>query len=104
MPHTPGTIVLINPKLEMSSMAVEFVAVDRDTPALFPPSVQEYVPEKHLARFVVEIVDQLDLSHLVAAYCGTGPKPYHPAMLVALLFYRIRHGGVLQPQAGTSEL
>jgi transposase len=87
MPHTPGTIVLINPKLEMSSMAVEFVAVDRDTPALFPPSVQEYVPEKHLARFVVEIVDQLDLSHLVAAYCGTGSKPYHPAMLVALLFY-----------------
>jgi hypothetical protein len=49
--------------------------------------VQEYLPEDHLARFVVEIVDQLDLSHLVAAYAGTGSRPYHPAMLVALLFY-----------------
>jgi transposase len=78
---------LINPKAEMSNMAVEFVPVDRDTPDLFPPSVQEYLPEKHLARFVVEIVDQLDLSHLVGAYAGTGSKPYHPAMLVALLFY-----------------
>lgn len=68
-------------------MAVNFVAVDRDTPDFFPPTVQEYLPEDHLARFVVEIVDQLDLGHLVAAYAGTGSRPYHPAMLVALLFY-----------------
>ena len=77
----------INPKALRVSMAVDFVPVDRDTPDLFPPSIQDYLPEKHLARFVVEIVDQLDLSHLVAAYAGTGSKPYHPAMLVALLFY-----------------
>ncbi|RKT45762.1 transposase [Thiocapsa rosea] len=68
-------------------MAVNFVTVDRETPDLFPASVQEYLPEDHLARFVVEIVDRLDLSHLVAAYAGTGSRPYHPAMLVALLFY-----------------
>jgi len=68
-------------------MAVEFVLLDRDTPQLFPLSVQDYLPEKHLARFVVDIVDQLDLSHLVSAYAGTGSKPYHPALLVALLFY-----------------
>lgn len=68
-------------------MAVNFVTVDRDTPDLFPASVQEYLPQDHLARFVVEIVDQLDLSHLVRAYAGTGSRPYHPAMLVALLFY-----------------
>ncbi len=68
-------------------MAVNFVGVDRDTPDMFPPTVQEYLPEDHLARFVVEIVDQLDLSHLVGAYAGTGSRPYHPAMLVALLFY-----------------
>ena len=54
---------------------------------MFPPSIQDYLPEKHLARFVVEIVDQLDLKHLVAAYRGTGSTPYHPAMLVAVLFY-----------------
>ena len=68
-------------------MAVNFVPVDRDTPDWFPATVQEYLPEQHLARFVVEIVEQLDLSDLVAAYAGTGSKPYHPAMLVALIFY-----------------
>ena len=68
-------------------MAVNFVGVDRDTPDMFPASVQEYLPQDHLARFVVEIVDQLDLSHLVRAYAGSGSRPYHPAMLVALLFY-----------------
>jgi transposase len=68
-------------------MAVNFVSLDRETPSWFPPTVQEYLPERHLARFVVDIVDQLDLSHLVSAYAGTGSRPYHPAMLVALLFY-----------------
>jgi transposase len=68
-------------------MAINFVGVDRDTPDLFPATVPEYLPEDHLARFVVEIVDPLDLSHLVGAYAGTGSRPYHPAMLVALLFY-----------------
>ena len=52
-----------------------------------PAMLQEYLPEDHLARFVVEIVDRLDLSRLVAAYPGTGSRPYRPAMLVALLFY-----------------
>jgi transposase len=68
-------------------MAVNFVVVDRETPDMFPATVQDYLPEDHLARFVVEIVDRLDLSRLVAAYAGTGSRPYHPAMLVALLFY-----------------
>ena len=68
-------------------MVVHFIPVDRNTPYLLPPSVQDYVPEGHLSRFVVDIVDQLDLSHLCAAYSGKGSKPYHPAMLIALLFY-----------------
>jgi len=68
-------------------MAVEFIPIDRDTPYLFPPCVQDYLPDDHLARFVVEIVDQLDLSHLSAVYSGRGSKPFHPAMLVSLLFY-----------------
>jgi len=65
-------------------MANKFVPIDRDTPYLFPPCVQDYVPEDHLAGFVVEIVDRL--SHLFEAYSGRGSKAY-PAMLVALLFY-----------------
>ena len=68
-------------------MATEFIPIDRDTPYLFPPSVQDYLPEDHLARFVIDIVESLDLSHLSAAYSGRGSRPYHPAMLVALLFY-----------------
>lgn len=68
-------------------MAVDFVTIDRDTPYLLPPSVQDYLPEDHLARFVVEMVDQLDMRGILGVYAGRGKKPYHPAMLVAMLFY-----------------
>ena len=68
-------------------MAVEFIPIDRDTPYIFPPSVQDYLPDDHLARFVVDIVEQLDVGHLSAVYSGRGSRPFHPAMLVALLFY-----------------
>ena len=49
-------------------MSVPFRSVDRATPYLLPPSLQEWLPPGHLARFVVEIVDQLDLSELERAY------------------------------------
>ncbi len=68
-------------------MSVKFVEVDRETPYLLPPSLQDWLPEKHLARFVVEIVEQLDLRSLKATYAGRGSQPYNPEMLVALLFY-----------------
>jgi len=68
-------------------MATEFITIDRDSPYILPPCVQDYVPEDHLARFVVELVDQLDLRSLSAVYAGKGKRPYHPAMLLALLFY-----------------
>jgi transposase len=68
-------------------MKARFVEVDRETLYLLPPSIQDWLPEKHLARFVVEIVEQLDLQPLKASYCGRGSRPYNPEMLVALLFY-----------------
>jgi len=68
-------------------MSGRFVSVDRDTPYLLPPSVQEWLPENHLARFVVEIVERLDLGELTTAYRGRGSDAFHPAMMVALLFY-----------------
>ena len=68
-------------------MSVKFILADRETPYLFPPSIQDYLPEDHLARFIVEIVDNLDLSHFSLAYSGKGSKPYHPSVLVAVLFY-----------------
>jgi transposase len=68
-------------------MKSKFVEVDRETPYLLPPSLQDWLPEKHLVRFVVEIVEQLDLRSLKATYAGRGSQPYNPEMLVALLFY-----------------
>jgi transposase len=68
-------------------MALKFVEVDRETLYLLPPSVQDWLPERHLARFVVEIVDQLDLRPLKQSYAGRGSQPYNPDMLLALLFY-----------------
>lgn len=64
-----------------------FVAVDRETQYLFPPSVQEWLPEDHLARFIVDVVEQLDLSALEQSYAGRGSDAHHPAMLAALLLY-----------------
>lgn len=68
-------------------MSGRFVAVDRDTAYLLPPSVQEWLPGNHLARFVVEIVEQLDLAPLTGAYRGRGSDAFHPAMMVGVLFY-----------------
>lgn len=64
-----------------------FRPIDRDTAFLFPPSVDEWLPQRHLARYVVEVVDGLDLAEMVKAYRGSGSASYHPAMLLALLIY-----------------
>jgi len=64
-----------------------FHPIDRDTDFLLPPSVQEWLPEAHLARYVVEVVEQLDLSVLERAYAGNGSTAYHPATLLSLLIY-----------------
>jgi len=68
-------------------MSGRFVDVDRDTAYLLPPSLQAWLPDGHLARFIVEIVDGLDLSKLTRAYAGRGSDAFPPAMMVALLFY-----------------
>ena len=68
-------------------MSERFLAVDRNTPYLLPPSVQDWLPEEHLARFVVEVASKLDLRDLEKEYAGRGWKAYHPEMLLALLFY-----------------
>ena len=64
-----------------------FREVDRETGFLLPPSVNEWLPEQHLARFVVEVIDRLDLSVMVKAYRGSGSASYHPSMLLGLLVY-----------------
>lgn len=64
-----------------------FRPIDRTTGFLLPPSVDEWLPERHLARFVVEVIDKLDLSSMTRAYRGSGSASYHPAMLLGLLVY-----------------
>ena len=64
-----------------------FRPIDRKTAYLLPPSVEEWLPEDHLARFIVEVVDGLDLSRLERAYGGRGTVAYHPAQLLSLLVY-----------------
>jgi transposase len=64
-----------------------FRAVDRDTGFLLPPSVDEWLPETHLARFVVEVIDGLDLSAMIKSYRGSGSASYHPSLLLGLLVY-----------------
>jgi hypothetical protein len=49
-----------------------FVGMARNTAYLMPSAVDEWLPEDHLACFVVEVNDQLDLSELVRQYAGRG--------------------------------
>jgi len=62
---------------------------DRNQLLLLPPCVDDLLPKNHLARFVVEVVERLDLSPILQKYeaRGRGSTPYHPSILVALLFY-----------------
>jgi transposase len=64
-----------------------FRTIDRETPYLLPPSVDEWLPESHLARFIVEVIDSLNLGRMSGAYRGSGSASYHPRMLLGLLVY-----------------
>lgn len=56
---------------------------------LLPPSLRDWLPEDHLAYFVSDVVDQLDLSAIESVYEGEdrGQPPYHPRMMTKILMY-----------------
>ncbi|MGO9423258.1 MAG: hypothetical protein ACLP25_29210, partial [Roseiarcus sp.] len=56
-------------------------------PGVWPPSVDEWLPERHLARFVVEGIEGLDLRAMVGAYRGAGSAAHHPGKLLGVLVY-----------------
>ena len=64
-----------------------FRLIDRDTSFLMPPSVDEWLPQRHLARFVVEVVEELDLRAMTGSYRGSGEASYHPQLLLGLIIY-----------------
>ena len=64
-----------------------FIRAGREKRMLMPSDLDDWLPEHHLARFVVEIVDKLDMSWTYNQYKGIGSTPYDPRMLLSLLFY-----------------
>jgi len=69
-------------------MAKIFRRYEPDQLLLMPPSLSEWVPEGHLARFVGDLVDELDLSAIEESYGEErGYPPYHPRMMVKVLLY-----------------
>jgi len=70
----------------------KFRPIGRDIDFVLPPSVQEWLPEGHLARYVVEVVEGLDLRELEQAYAGAAATLTNPATLLALLIYRYATG------------
>jgi len=70
-------------------MAQNFIACDREQELLLPPSLREWLPQDHLAWFLLDAVDAMDLRAFLAAYRhdGWGRAAHDPAMMVALLLY-----------------
>jgi hypothetical protein len=70
-------------------MAYNFLACDRDQAFLLPPGLRDWLSADHLAWFVPDVVDQLDLDPFLAAYRadGHGRAAYEPRMLLGVLLY-----------------
>jgi transposase len=73
----------------MFSMAKTYRPYLPDQDFLLPPSVNDWLPEDHLAYFVSDVVEQLDLSAIESVYEKEerGQPPYHPRMMIKVLIY-----------------
>jgi hypothetical protein len=61
--------------------------IDCDAGFLMPPSVNKWLPQRHLARLVVEVVEGLDLQAMTGSHRGSGEASYHPQLLLGLIIY-----------------
>jgi len=75
-------------------MARNYIPVDRDQLFLVPPDMRDWLPEDHLAWFVIDVVERVDASALHERHLNEGPgRPaYDPEMLLALLIYAYASG------------
>jgi len=74
------------------TMGPRFVNIDRDTPLLLPPNLRDWVRADHLAHFVLDAVETLDLRQVKVNQRGTGDAQYPPSMMLALLIYSYATG------------
>jgi transposase len=68
-------------------MSERFVNIDRETPMLFPVDMREWLPENHLVHFVIDAIEQIEISGFKVNHRGTGSEQYPPKMMLALLIY-----------------
>lgn len=70
-------------------MAARFKPYEPDRVLLFPPTLQDWLPEDHLCYFISDLVEELDLSAIRTVYDNSlgGQPPYHPSMMVKVLLY-----------------
>jgi transposase len=68
-------------------MAARFITIDYDTPLILPPNLRDWVPADHLAHFILDAVEEMDLRRIKVNERGTGSEQYPPRMLLALLLY-----------------
>jgi transposase len=73
-------------------MGSRFVIIDHDTPILLPPNLRDWVPSNHLAHFILDAVEALDLRQVRVNERGTGSQQYPPSMLLSLLLYSYATG------------
>jgi transposase len=75
-------------------MGQRFISCDRDQVMLLPPDLREWLPAGHLAHFVIDTVEELDLAAFYAVYRqdGHGRPAHDPAMMVALVLYAYARG------------
>ncbi len=72
---------------QQTSMKVQFKSLPANSPELFPENIFEKIPDNHAVRLVNEVVDNLDIEHILKQYKGGGTTSFHPRMMIKVLFY-----------------
>ena len=66
---------------------IKFIVYTPNQTYLFPPSVEDFIPEIHPVRVVNQVIDKIDIEPLMENYKGGGTSSYHPRMLLKVLVY-----------------
>jgi transposase len=71
------------------SMTASYIAYHPEQQQLLPNALQDWLPQGHLAYFLSDTVDSLDLRAFHERYAAGGPRnqPFHPAMMVKVMVY-----------------